>query len=71
MKAVLLRWTAAALLTVQLPACNFTAGVETLLSPPRLTAEQEQIFQALRDSAGSSISLKYPQTMKKQCLYMH
>ena len=60
MKAVLLRWTAAALLTVQLPACNFTAGVETLLSPPRLTAEQEQIFQALRDSAGSSISLKYP-----------
>ncbi|MCR5304886.1 MAG: hypothetical protein K6E36_00070 [Oscillospiraceae bacterium] len=60
MKAAFLRWAAAALLTVQLPACNFSASVETLLSPPRLTAEQEQIYQALQASAGNSISLKYP-----------
>lgn len=60
MRAAFLRWGAAALLTVQLPACNFTAGVETLLSPPRLTAEQEQIYKKLQSSAGNSISLKYP-----------
>lgn len=56
----LLRGAAAMLLAVQLPACNFSAGVETLLSPPRLTAEQEQIYQALLAAAGSSVSLKYP-----------
>lgn len=50
------------MLTVQLPSCGFTAGVETLLSPPRLTAEQEQIYQALQRSAGSQISLKYPKS---------
>ena len=60
MKAAFLRWTAAALLTVQLPACNFSASVETLLSPPRLTAEQEEIYQVLQAAAGSSVSLKYP-----------
>ena len=60
MKAAFLRWAAAAAMTVQLPACNFTASVETLLSPPRLTAEQEQIYQALMKNTGSSVSLKYP-----------
>lgn len=60
MKAAFLRMAAAAALTVQLPACNFSASVETMLSPPRLTAEQEQIYQALQLTAGNSISLKYP-----------
>ena len=35
------------LLTVQLPACSFNMNVESMLSPPRLTAEQEQIYQAM------------------------
>ena len=49
------------LLTVQLPACSFNMNVETMLSPPRLTAEQEQIYHKLQDSVGSQpISLKYP-----------
>ena len=51
------------LLTVQLPACSFNMNVESMLSPPRLTAEQEQIYQALQRSVGSQqISLKYPKS---------
>ena len=52
----------AALLTLQLPACNFTMSVDTMLSPPRLTLEQEQIYQALQAAAGSGLSLKYPKS---------
>ncbi len=51
-----------ALMTVQLPACNFSASTETMLTPPRLTAEQEQIYKALQQNAGSQISLKYPKS---------
>ena len=52
------------LLTLQLPACSFNMNVESMLSPPRLTAEQEQIYQALQNSVGSQqqISLKYPKS---------
>ena len=54
--------SALSLLTAQLPACGFTASVDNLLSPPRLTAEQEEIYQVLQNSAGSQISLKYPKS---------
>lgn len=54
--------TALSMLTLQLPSCGFSASVESLLSPPRLTAEQEQIYQALQSAAGSQISLKYPKS---------
>ena len=51
------------LLTLQLPACSFNMNVESMLSPPRLTAEQEQIYQALlSDVGGAQISLKYPKS---------
>lgn len=60
MKTLWLRGAAALLAAVQLPACSFSASVDTLLSPPRLTAEQEQIYQALQTAAGSNIKLKYP-----------
>lgn len=52
----------AGFLTVQLPSCAFTASVETMLSPPRLTVEQENIYQALQAAVGSSVSLKYPKS---------
>ncbi len=52
----------AAAITVQLPACSFSASTETMLTPPRLTAEQEAIYQALQSAAGSQISLKYPKS---------
>lgn len=51
---------AAGLLTVQMQGCSLTANVESMLSPPRLTVEQEQIYQALQIAYGSQISLKYP-----------
>ena len=54
--------TALSMLTVQLPGCSFTASVESMLSPPRLTVEQEQIYKALQIAAGSQISLKYPKS---------
>ncbi|HAG13047.1 MAG TPA: hypothetical protein DCG49_04205 [Ruminococcus sp.] len=61
-----LRITAAcvclSLLTFQLPSCNFTSSVDTMLRPPRLTLEQEQIYQALQTAAASQIILKYPKS---------
>lgn len=52
----------AAALMLGLPACAFSASVETLLSPPRLTVEQEQIYRALQAAVGNTISLKYPKS---------
>ncbi len=54
----------AALLLAMLCLCGCSAGinVDTILTPPRLSAEQEQIYQALKDAAGSGISLKYPKS---------
>lgn len=34
------------------------------MAPPKLSLEQEQIYNALTDAAGSSISLKYPKSGK-------
>lgn len=59
---VLFSCAASALLTLRLPACSFSAGTDTMLTPPRLTAEQEQIYQALQSVAGSQIRLKYPKS---------
>ncbi len=59
----------AALLSIQLPSCSFSASVETMLSPPRLTAEQEQIYQALQAAAGSSVRLKYPRSGERRSAF--
>lgn len=50
----------AAVLT--LTGCSFGASIDTLMSPPKLSAEQEQIYNALTSSVGTSISLKYPKS---------
>ncbi len=47
---------------VFMSGCQFSMTVDTLLSPPRLTAQQEQIYQALQAAAGDNISLKYPRS---------
>lgn len=54
----------AALLLAALCLCGCSAGVnvDTILTPPKLSAEQEQIYQALKDATGSGISLKYPKS---------
>lgn len=42
--------------------CAATPGIEKLLSPPRLTEEQSEIYAALLNSAGKDIKLKYPKS---------
>lgn len=51
-----------AALSIDLGSCNLTAGIDTLLSAPRLTVEQEQIYQALLAATNSGIKLKYPKS---------
>jgi hypothetical protein len=55
---------AAAAAAMTLTGCTFGAGIDTLMAPPKLSVEQEQIYNALTDAAGSSISLKYPKSGK-------
>ena len=58
MKARLLAACTAAV--TLLSGCTFSTSIDGLLSPPKLSVEQEQIYEALRRAAGSNISLKYP-----------
>lgn len=44
--------------------CSFGASIDTLMKPPKLSIEQEQIYSALTDAVGESISLKYPKSGK-------
>ncbi|MBR3970245.1 MAG: hypothetical protein IKJ87_04115 [Ruminococcus sp.] len=56
---------AAALAAVTaLTGCTFGTSIDNLLAPPKLSVEQEQIYKALTDAAGESISLKYPKAGK-------
>ena len=51
----------AAALTVAVMLCGCSGGsVENLLTAPKLTQEQTKIYQALINSTGSSVNLKYP-----------
>jgi len=49
------------MITLLLSGCAFGA-IEDMLSPPRLTDEQQAIYTALADSKGSGFKLKYPRT---------
>lgn len=43
--------------------CNIWMGnIDGLLSPPKLSTQQQQIYQALTSSIDTKISLKYPRT---------
>ena len=49
------------LAVLMLSGCSVQRGVEELLSPPRLTAEQSAIYDALESALGtSSFKFKYP-----------
>lgn len=51
----------AAALTAALALCGCSgASIENLLTAPKLTQEQSKIYQALINSTGSSVRLKYP-----------
>ena len=40
--------------------CSIGINVDQMLTPPKLSAQQEQIYQALKISTGGDIRLKYP-----------
>lgn len=42
--------------------CSIGVNVDNMLTPPKLSEAQEQIYQALKDTTGSAISLKYPKS---------
>lgn len=51
----------AAALTAAIMLCGCSGGsIENLLTAPKLTQEQTKIYQALINSTGSSVNLKYP-----------
>ncbi len=45
-----------------LTGCSFSTGVDTLITPPKLSQQQEHIYNALKNYAGTNISLKYPKS---------
>ncbi|MCM1314713.1 MAG: hypothetical protein NC205_01180 [Prevotella sp.] len=47
-----------------LTGCAFSSSIDNLMSPPKLSVEQEQVYSALTDATGTSISLKYPKSGK-------
>lgn len=52
----------AAMMALCLCGCSIGVNVDNMLTPPKLSVEQEQIYQALIDTTGSGISLKYPKS---------
>lgn len=59
---LLLRAAAVAAMCVTLCGCSMSASMENLLSPPKLTEEQNEIYQELINSVGRNIKLKYPRS---------
>ncbi len=43
-----------------LSGCSIGASMENLLTPPKLDSQQNEIYQALINSCGSAVQLKYP-----------
>lgn len=51
-------------LLMLMTGCAFSSSIDNLMSPPKLSVEQEQIYNALTNATGTSISLKYPKSGK-------
>ncbi|MCL2036222.1 MAG: hypothetical protein FWG83_02395 [Oscillospiraceae bacterium] len=49
-------------LVLILTGCYWNVPVIDLISPPKLTGEQTEIYNALTNSMGSALTLKYPKT---------
>ena len=51
-------------LVLSFGGCSQTdfANIDGVMSPPKLTEEQNMIYAALEDSVGKNIRLKYPKT---------
>ena len=50
------------LLCSLLTGCTLGASVDSMLKPPSLSKEQQQIYRALQDAAGTGITLQYPRS---------
>lgn len=50
------------LLICLMTGCSVGASVDTLLKPPSLSQEQQQIYLTLQDAVGGSITLQYPRS---------
>lgn len=59
-----LKFVTAFISLLMLAGCTFGTSIDTLMTPPKLSLEQEQIYSALTDATGTSISLKYPKSGK-------
>ncbi|MCM1227719.1 MAG: hypothetical protein NC320_09940 [Clostridium sp.] len=51
-----------ALFMTLLCGCSFSTGMDNLIIPPRLSSQQEHIYNALKSYAGTNINLKYPKS---------
>lgn len=45
-----------------LTGCSLNTSIDALLTPPKLSTQQEQIYTALKNYTGPNISLKYPRS---------
>lgn len=50
------------ILCILMCGCSFDSSVENLLTAPKLTPEQNEIYEELKKSVGSGIKLKYPKS---------
>ena len=58
-------------LTITMTGCSaVNFGVEGLFSAPKLTKQQSEIHEALIQSVGSDITLKYPQNGDNRSAYV-
>lgn len=57
-----IKFIAVLLLCVLFCGCSAAASVENLLTPPKLLAEQNEIYQELIASVGQGVKLKYPRS---------
>ena len=51
-----------AALSVFLGGCGIDSSIDSLLSPPIISEEQQEIYSALTEAAGEEISLVYPRS---------
>lgn len=59
-----LKISAALIFASSTTGCTFGTSIDNLMTPPKLSIEQEQIYSALTDAAGGTVSLKYPKSGK-------
>ncbi|MDR0222514.1 MAG: hypothetical protein LBI38_03120 [Oscillospiraceae bacterium] len=62
---------AAALAAAALSGCALMAPAEELISPPKLTGEQAEIYRALTNGKGGGLTLKYPKSGEYRSAFVY